>query len=439
LATSEVFCPLVCLSAPEAHNMAAIPITFQYTSSRHRYRPSIPSPGPATFPHTRQSLHPRSTQNLTISTTPQFPAQPAIPSPLGSSSTTASTSNTSKRAKSTTPRTLPLDAKVASLKPLLQPILNRCLAFDPTSPTVRSTLGTSKEAMLYGTIRYSRIMDLGNNRSIVPSPREIAREIKLREEKARAKKEKVGLVGKGFQGKGRRGVGGATTSKGRVATGTGRIASTTGVRPRTRSTSPLKEDINTSVPPVTSEATVIPPVTGPFKSVGLKRTRSHGLGLGISTIAANAFGTGAMAVGSPLKAVMGPEVDVEVSEEGDNRMKKRSRSSHSSTEAEKSDHLVVRRVTRRSSSISPQNVVQGLPEESGNSENHKVRRGSGGLAAMGNGGGVGMRRVASAGGIGARSGSAGLDRVKREVILPGRLRDYDIKAGTTVLVSEVTV
>jgi hypothetical protein len=161
--------------------MAAIPITFQYTSSRHRYRPSIPSPGPATFPHTRQSLHPRSTQNLTISTTPQFPAQPAIPSPLGSSSTTASTSNTSKRAKSTTPRTLPLDAKVASLKPLLQPILNRCLAFDPTSPTVRSTLGTSKEAMLYGTIRYSRIMDLGNNRSIVPSPREIAREIKLGE------------------------------------------------------------------------------------------------------------------------------------------------------------------------------------------------------------------------------------------------------------------
>ena len=46
-----------------------------------------------------------------------------------------------------------------------------------------------------------------------------------------------------------------------------------------------------------------------------------------------------------------------------------------------------------------------------------------------------MARTASVGTIGAlglEPGIAGRERVKREVMLPGRLRDYEMKAGTTV-------
>jgi hypothetical protein len=43
-----------------------------------------------------------------------------------------------------------------------------------------------------------------------------------------------------------------------------------------------------------------------------------------------------------------------------------------------------------------------------------------------------MRRVVSASNIGRKNGAApemARERSKREVTLPGRLRDYDIKAG----------
>jgi hypothetical protein len=143
-------------------------------------------------------------------------------------------------------------------------------------------------------------------------------------------------------------------SKGRSGSG---VRATSG-QTRTRSTSPIKdaekkdqEDAGTGVGgEVWSGGT---PAGGlGNRPHGMKRTRSHGLGISILT--ANNGTQGSLAVGSPLKAVMGPDGDDPTSshnpeQEGEERTRKKSRLSNGSAGSGGSadGKEVLPRVTRR--------------------------------------------------------------------------------------------
>ena len=151
--------------------------------------------------------------------------------------------------------------------------------------------------------------------------------------------------------------------------------------------------------------------------------------LPISTTAANALGTGAVGIGSPLKAVTGPDEE-QVEDAG--RKNKRSRLS------DESDTLAPPRMNRRANTTSPVLHATTLPftdlEASPGlfplaATKSLPRTGNRSVSAAS---ATKMTRASSAGSkgtamgrtISASSETLGRERTKREIVVPERLRDY---------------
>lgn len=420
------------------------PVAITFHSSRHSprsTRPSGVSPLQSSVSGGQTiASRPRkpSTQSLfTYTKTPLTDKTVITPSPAPSaSSSTSAGPPTATRRKSNPPP--PQNTKVAHLTPLLQPIVSRCLASKhdashaPTSTISPPAIGKkhshpprkSQSAHITFPVvhPYSRLTDLGNYRSVVPSPKEIARAERMEEEKVLAKKENAAIARTRRQ----RGTG--------IANGNGVDKRSASNRPVTRSTSPVKmlEEVPTIITePASAESSPHP------ARMGLKRTRSQGL-LPISTTLANAMGAGAVGLGSPLKAVTGPESE---EDKDSGRSRKRCRLSHDA------ESLAPPRSARRANTTSPIFNASPLPTSEPEipsstfpiaqakplprmgarslsvapSTTTMKRAVSAGVRA------VGMGRVASAG----AEAALGKERVKREVTMPGRLRDY-VRAGTVV-------
>ena len=191
----------------------------------------------------------------------------------------------------------------------------------------------------------------------------------------------------------------------------------------TRSASPMKDDVGqgTTVEPASYDSTPSASTNNPFPARnGMKRTRSNGLG--ISTLAANVIGAGNPAVSSPLRAVMGPSSD---NEEEDAHTRKRSRLADS---------------VRRANTDSPPTAAGSLPERDPvktdpipHGKLLAPRRASGGAqdaeytARPWHYPSPGSKAMARSDSTGSADGAK--ERAKRETTLPGRLRDYEMKAA----------
>ncbi|ORX40465.1 hypothetical protein BD324DRAFT_1625 [Kockovaella imperatae] len=383
------------------------------------------------------------------------PAQPPVivlptASSSGSSSTpspilttiTIKSSSQRRKAKVYRPST---NVAVASLTPLLQPIVTRCLPLKPdVSPasshtalpspppvTKRGTVGNYAFKKSYRPPPppplthiihpYSRRWDTTNDRSPNPSPREVAKAQRLELEKVKVREESAAIARAAAAAKRKRGKAKSTTKNS---------------APTSKSESPPDKTValEDGVPVITNEPASSkgsPTLTAPTPSAstippraGLKRTRS--IGLGISTTAANSA-NGQMAVGSPLRSVTGP-----ISPEDESRDAKRTRLGESESG----------RIFRRGSSGSPVVPTQGLPgpslrRASANgltSEAIAMRRAVSAttLAQQTVNGGQSMTRTGSVGSTSSlgEALASGRDRARREVTLPGRLRDYEMRAGT---------
>ena len=252
---------------------------------------------------------------------------------------------------------------------------------------------------------YSRLTDTKNDRSTVPSPREVARAEQAERDRAKAREDSAAAARAAAALKRKKG-GKRAVSKGGN---------------QTRSASPMKDDGQAmTAEPTSYDSTPAVPTNNPFPSRnGMKRTRSTGLG--ISTLAANIIGTGNPAVSSPLRAVMGAASD---NEDEDGHTRKRSRLADT---------------TRRANTVSPPTVAASLPERDPiktdpipHAKLLAPRRASGG--APDNDAPSGHYPFPPRANSMARSDSNGSidgakERAKREVTLPGRLRDYDMKAA----------
>lgn len=253
---------------------------------------------------------------------------------------------------------------------------------------------------------YSRLTDTKNDRSTVPSPREVARAEQAERDKAKAREDSAAAARAAAALKRKKG------GKRAVSRGGNQI----------RSASPLKEDgQGMTAEPASYDTTPSTATNNPFPARnGLKRTRSTGLG--ISTHTANVISAGNPAVSSPLRAVMGPSSD---NEEDDPHTRKRSRLANS---------------TRRANTDSPPTATGALPARDPiktdpipHAKLLAPRRASGGAQAS-----EPMQSVygfpplrsdsmARTDSIGSADGAK--ERAKREVMLPGRLRDYEMKAA----------
>jgi len=269
-------------------------------------------------------------------------------------------------------------------------------------PPVRSAHGM----VPYGTTWDGVTVD--NNRSDNPSDHEIALEAKREKERARLRAE-------------------AAAAKKNKKPGSKRRASNNVTASASRNASPAPE-IETPASNATPTVTFAEPN-------GMKRTRSAGGGIGpISAVLANSLGTGTVNVSSPLKAVTGPNTpeDLESSPTDPSVIEPRRGRSRLSGE---SNSPPDQRPGRKANSHSPTTnsiplALEATPNAYHSLTNKPVSRN----ASLG---GNDMRRVVSASNIGRKvtNGSplapeGTRERSRREVILPGRLRDYDVKAGT---------
>ena len=404
------------------------------TSSRyHLYPTSTPSPF---YYSLTTSAKPKATTTtgpiITQTSAPE--SSSSTPSPTSITLTVASLAHR-RKSNAKSPR-----GPVASLTPLLQPIISRCLHSRPPSPhSTHNALPSPPKKNGHNGFKkaprpapapihpYSRQWDTTNDRSTNPSPKEIAKAQRMELEMVKAREESAAMARAAAAAKRRKGKSRANSK------GQGRSESPKDKPPT------LDGEGSANVPTITTEpasnptspalsaVTPVPPAPAPIPPrAGLKRTRS--IGLGISTATANSA-NGQMAVGSPLRAVTGPESP----EQDGAREAKRTRLSDSDGPG---------RMTRRASSGSPVVAAQALPTVPAAS----VRRGSAtGLTSEA----TAMRRAVSATTLAqagsrsmARTGSAGSnsslgealaagrERARREVTLPGRLRDYDMRAGT---------
>lgn len=344
-----------------------------------------------------------------------------------------------------------------SLKPKTSTIIQRCIPASgsssssssppagakPTAAAIRKKQQAAASAAA-AMNRWSRATDLGNSRSNVPSPREVERakvkeqeRIKARVEAAALKKVKKAAAPTTR----RRGSNGKTTRVqspqdkdkeqaelgGSLTTGNS-AAPATAVTDQPNSNSTSINHLN--APP-------FPP------RVGLKRTRSTGGGINaISTALANSLGAGgAPAVSSPLKAVTGPNTP-EDDQEGQ-QQRKRSRLSDPTDETSASASAAAQDpgsgpMKRKASSHSPPSrTADPLPSTTAPNTIPTatlplpLKRDS-----------IEMRRAASTSNLDSaasrpsRRSSFGVEareRSKREVILPGRLRDYDVRSSSVLL------
>ncbi|OCF30924.1 hypothetical protein I316_07450 [Kwoniella heveanensis BCC8398] len=401
------------------------------------------------------------------------PATNTVPSPPETDASTSCSSDTpstistgSKRRKGPVFCFPSSEVKMASLTPLLRPIVTRCAipttaddhgssSFSHPSPPRKRNSGLSKSARVTPSLTsplihpYSRASDLSNTRSSVPSPREILRAQKAEEEKARLKKESAAAARAATAAKRKK----AQAEKA-AKTRSGSKAPAIGGR-RGRSDSPSNvsnsktsspEQVSTDkLPTITTqpasstESSPAPSTLGARPS-GLKRTRSQGV-LPISTSLASASTGNGVVVGSPLKAVMSRDED-------DDAPRKRSKLA--------SEEIASGSATaRRANSHSPVGTPTALPEDDTErlSKTFPLPAGSvlpsrligraSSTAPYYNSvsvdlGGSAMRRAVSATAYNeGRAGSVGSDgsgreRSKRETQLPERLRDYDVKAGAAI-------
>jgi len=279
------------------------------------------------------------------------------------------------------------------LVPSMKSIITRCIPSASTSSG--SSSSGAKINMGYGS-HWSRESDLDNNRSNNPSDREVA--IEKKKEEARAKARVEAAAAKRTKKQGRR-RGSATASASRAGS-----------------------------PEVDTPLSTVLALAAPN---GMKRTRSAGFAP-ISTALATALGTGNVGVNSPLKAVTGPNTPEKAepekpdgSAESAPIRRGRSRLSGGSDDSPPNEHGSGRKANSHSPTTSTIPLIveptNGVP-----SSNPLHRKASTGA--------IDMRRVVSASNIGKKPGNsieAARERSKREVILPGRLRDYDVKATTS--------
>ncbi|KAL7424533.1 hypothetical protein Q5752_000217 [Cryptotrichosporon argae] len=357
------------------------------------------------------------------------------------------------------------DAGIA-LTPLNAPLLARCLPSSssssssssaaplrkpsPSASSPRRVTTTSTQtftlplAAAAGVgVPYSRATDLANTRSARPSPQERLRASRAELERARAKRESAALARQAAAGlrrrKGRRGAsaGGTATP---TATGSPDLSAAAGTsasthahahtyaaEPKPHAPSPLAQlppaihtepASDTPSPAAASPGAPFAPASGPRGA--LKRTRSAGL-LSIATNAANVLGR-SLSIGSPLKA--------EIAIGHDDGARKRARPGSADAPHAHPADLDPAPAPAPHTPAPVAHVGLGLglaPAELG--VPHVAA-----LAAQP------MRRAVSANGVAsadrtrvARLGSAGpgtdvRERSRREVVLPARMRDYDMKA-----------
>ena len=381
-----------------------------------------------------------------------FPSPPP-PTTAASTPFTTSTNTLSKRKKF---NPFPVDlqsTKTASLTPLLHPIIARCLTQPSTTTSTPSTTpipspaggdgtGAGADKLKKAKTRhmwpvsnpYSRSTDTKNDRSIVPSPRELAQMQKAEVDKIRASEESAAVARA------------AAAAKRKRAKSRGTSKSGTGVG--TTSDSPTKVDPTVptiTTEPASEESTPIPSASAlplpPAPRAGLKRTRSTGLG--ISTTMANPLNSGGMAVSSPLRAVTGPSSGED--EEDVSRVRKKSRLSDSSTDVPppRTRRATTHSPTTMSPALAPSVQVPHsepiphallLPAQRRTSvggDATAMRRAVSALMPASNGL-AGAKKMTRTGSIGSADGIAARERAKREVTLPGRLRDYQMKPATVV-------
>lgn len=361
---------------------------------------------------------------------------------LDSGTDVITTATRSKRAKPT--HVAPAPAKSASLTPLMQPIVARCLATTGpsssgsrgstpvTSPPGRKTSnGATQGAKRKSPYAhdwpvvhpYSRATDTRNDRSDVPSPREVARAEQAEKDRAKAREVSAAAAR-------------AAAAAKRKRAGKAKVSGS-----KTRSASPTKEKADDAVSFTAEPASFDVAGSAPGSSANplpprgtMKRTRSNGLG--ISTLAANAIGGVGPAVSSPLRAVTGPTSEDD--EDGQGPERKRSRLGISTRRANTDSPPTAS--TKLGGDVSDETLLKTEPIP--HAKVLPAQRGlAPGRAAGGDEGATAMRRVASASGVQpalarnkARTGSTGSvdgakERARREVTLPGRLRDYDMKIG----------
>ncbi|WVQ94940.1 hypothetical protein IAU59_002029 [Kwoniella sp. CBS 9459] len=392
------------------------------------------------------------------------PSPPDTDAATSASSDTPSTISTgSKRRKGPVFSIPSSEVKMASLTPLLRPIVTRCVVPASTedhghasssypSPPRKRNSGLSKSTRVTPSLTspmihpYSRASDLCNNRSSVPSPRELLRAQKAEEEKARLKKESAAAARAATAAK-RKKVQAEKTAKTRsgskapVGSKRGRsdspsqLGSSKPPSPEQRETDKLPTI--THEPASSTESTPVPSTFGSRPS-GMKRTRSQGV-LPISTHLASSTTSTAVVVGSPLKAVMSRD-------EEDDGPRKRSKLA--------SEELGGSATTRRANSHSPVGTPPALPEDETERLSKTFPLPAGKVLPSrllgrarstapyssldGDVDGSAMRRAVSATAYNeGRAGSVGSDgsgreRSKRETQLPERLRDYDVKAASAV-------
>ncbi|KAK1922259.1 hypothetical protein DB88DRAFT_474596 [Papiliotrema laurentii] len=467
---------------------------------------------PSHYPTHPSSPPPASSSSKTSPSPVPTPVEPITPHGVTTTTTTTTTTTAratrSKRGKPTFVHPPP-SAKVYTLTPLLQPIIDRCFVTSPTDSDPTSTHvstsplpakrpgsatmkkrhsgqsnGSSTPTTLFHP--YSRATDTRNDRSNVPSPREILRAERLEVEKARAKEESAAAARAAAALKRRKGAKSRATSKGNhSATSTSRLA-THSISPNHKdrqleedkeAEQPITTTTTTSTSDSSKESSAPAPSTNPLPPrVGLKRTRSAGLG--ISTLNSTAFANAGPAVSSPLRAVTVAGNDEEENEE-DGHARKRSKLSEAFTA--EPETIRTRRATTgsptdrsalhlahehaiddsayepktdpipqsstlpgRRASVSPRNAkVSSLADEAETGAPPSRRRSSTGMGLKEEQAEM-MRRAASAGEDGegeglyskplnrTMSGSGsenGRDRVRREVTVPARLRDYEMKAA----------
>jgi hypothetical protein len=355
------------------------------------------------------------------------PPDAAIPTAAANTATTSSNDNNittpakkkhKRKFTAINPNDLP-DDMCPTLVPKMNTIIARCRPRPSSTSPPDNATGSRKRVSSNNTgvvtaNRWSRETDLGNDRSRVPSDRELLREIAREKERARAREEAAAAKRSKRTSK-RRGSHNVTTS---VSRGGSPESEAVGVASGTKS------------------------LALSLASRSMKRTRSAG-GAPISAALANTVGTGAVNVSSPLKAVTIPgtpadrnTVKPNGSAESTEPRRGRSRLSGESDKGSPPDNGT----TRKANSHSPTTATIPIIIESSPDVLPPQSKPVGRAASAA---GHDMRRVVSASNIGNGHGSkadrngsslapeSARERSKREVVLPGRLKDYDVKPSTS--------
>ncbi|WWC91976.1 uncharacterized protein L201_006929 [Kwoniella dendrophila CBS 6074] len=427
-------------------------------------------------------------------TEPTTKSNNAVVSPSGTSSNTSTTSITttttttgSKRRKGPVYVIPPTNVKLASLTPLLKPIVSRCSTSSSSTtenPNVeesifsyhhspsrkrskRSTpIPSSTIASSYSLHPYSKSSDLSNTRSNIPSPKEIERSKRLEEEKIRLKKENAAVARANAIAKRKSNRKTTTTTNTTVGRASSKVPASR--RGSLENPSPLaskptspdnKNNTNnndsTEVPVITTQAASeggSSPILG-SRPNSLKRTRSQGV-LPISTTISNSV-TGSPVIGSPLKEVMSRDSDSELDPNSTRKKSKlnneqsasefRRANTHSPTGTPSSlpfneldDERLSKTVPLTNGKVLPAKVKYPLPSypprassqtpESVLGGGSKLRRSSSSFIPS-----ITTRleferpgSVGSVGSVGSTTASEN-GRVRRETRLPEGLRDYEMK------------